>query len=57
MSALIPGELHQVILLDCESLEDVDNFNNLDPMFIAKGLGAEEVRNRINLARSACSHL
>ncbi len=57
MSALIPGELRQVILLDGESLEYVDNFKNLDPMFIANGQGAEVIRNRINLARSACSHL
>ncbi len=32
MSAFIPGEQRQVVLLDGESLEDADNFKHLGSM-------------------------
>ncbi len=35
MSALIPGEQRQAVLLDGEPLEDVDKFNYLGSMFVA----------------------
>ncbi len=57
LSALIPGEQRQAVLLDGEPLEDVYKFKYLGSMFVANGQGTEEVRNRINLARSAFSRL
>ncbi len=57
MSALIPGEQRQAVLLNGESLKDVDKFKYLGSMFVANGQGTEEVRSRINLARSAFSRL
>ncbi len=57
MSALIPGEQRQAVLLDGEPLEDVDKFKYLGPMFVANGMGNEEIRKRINLARSTFSRL
>ncbi len=57
MSALIPGEHRQAVLLDGEPLEDVDKFKCLGSMFVANGQGTEEIRSRINLTRSACSRL
>ncbi len=57
MSALIPGEQRQAVLLDGEPLEDVDKFKCLDSMFVTNGQGTEEIRSRINLARSAFSRL
>ncbi len=57
MSALIPGEHRQAVLLDGEPLEDVDKFKYLGSMFVANGQGIEEIRSRINLARSAFSRL
>ncbi len=57
MSALIPGEQRQAILLDGEPLEDVEKFKYLCSMFVANGKGTEEIRSRINLARSAFSRL
>ncbi len=57
MSALIPGEQRQAVLLDGEPLEDVDKFKYLGSMFIANGQGTEDIRSRINLARSAFSRL
>ncbi len=54
MSALIHGEQ---CLLDGEPLEDVDKFKYLGSMFVANGQGTEEIRSRINLARSAFSRL
>ncbi len=57
MSALIPGEQRQSALLDNEPLEDVDKFKYLGSMFIANGQGTEEIRSRINLARSAFCRL
>ncbi len=57
MSALIPGEQRQAVLLDGEPLEDVDKFKNLGSMFVANGQGTEEIRGRISLARSASSRL
>ncbi len=35
MSALIPGEQRQAVLLDREPLEDVDKFKCLGSMFVA----------------------
>ncbi len=49
MSALIPGEQRQAVLLDGEPLEDVDKFKYLGSMFVANGQGTEEIRSRINL--------
>ncbi len=43
MSALIPGEQHQAVLLDGEPLEDVDKFKYLGSMFFANGQGTEEI--------------
>ncbi len=57
MSALIPGEQRQDVLLDGEPLEDVAKFNYLGSDFVANGQSAEGIRSRINLARSAFSHL
>ncbi len=57
MSALIPGEPRQAVLLDGETLEDVERFKYLGSMFVANGQGTEEIRSRINLARSAFSRL
>ncbi len=53
MPALIPGEQRQAVLLVGELLEDVDKFKYLGSLFIANGQGTEEIRSRINLARSA----
>ncbi len=53
MSALIPDEQCQAVLLDGEPLEDVEKFKYLGSMFVANGQGTEEIRSRINLARSA----
>ncbi len=57
MSALIPGEQHQAVLLDGEPLEDVEKFKHLSSMFVANGQGTEEIRSRIKLARSAFSRM
>ncbi len=57
MSALIPGEQRQAVLLDGEPLEDVDKFKLLGSMFVKHGQDTEEVRSRINLARPAFSRL
>ncbi len=55
MSALIPGEQRQFVLLGGKPLEDVDKFKYLGSMLITNGQGTEEIRSRINLARSAFS--
>ncbi len=57
MSALIPGEQRQAVLLDGEPLEDFYKFKYLGSMFVANGQGTEEIRRRINLTRSAFSRL
>ncbi len=57
MSAFIRGEQRQAVLLDGEPLEDVDKFKHLGSMFVANSQGTEEIRSRINLARSAFSRL
>ncbi len=57
MSALIPGEQRQAVLLDGEPLEDVDKFKYLGSIFVSNGQGTEEIRSRINLARSTFSRL
>ncbi len=57
MSALVPDEQRQAVLLDGEPLEDVEKFKYLGSMFVANGQGTEEIRSRINLARSAFSSL
>ncbi len=57
MSALIPGEQRQAALLDGEPLEDVCKFKYPGSMFVANVQGTEEIRSRINLARSAFSRL
>ncbi len=38
-------------------MEDVNKFKYLGSMFVANGQGTEEIRSRINLARSAFSRL
>ncbi len=53
MSALIPGEQRQAVLLDGEPLEDVDKVKCLNSMFVANSQVTEEIRSRINFARSA----
>ncbi len=57
MSALIPGDQRQAVPLDGELLKDVDKFKYLGSMFVANGQDTEEIRSRINLARSAFSRL
>ncbi len=57
MSALIPGEQRQAVLLDGESLENVDKLKYLGLIFVANGQGTEKIRSRINLARPAFSRL
>ncbi len=57
MSARIPGEQRQAVLLDGEPLQDVDKFKYLASVFVANEQGTEEVRSRIHLARSAFSRL
>ncbi len=57
MSALIPGEQCQAVLLYGAPLEDVDKFKYLGSMFAANDQDTEEIRSRINLARSAFSRL
>ncbi len=57
MSALIPGEQRQAVLLDGEPLEDVDKFEYLGSMFVANGQGTKKIRTRINLDCSAFSRL
>ncbi len=57
MSALNPSEQRQAIVLDSEPWEDVDKVKCLGSMFVANGQGTEEIRSRINLARSAFSRL
>ncbi len=57
LSALIPGEQHQTVLLDGEPLGDVEKFKYLGATFVVNGQGTEEIRNRITLARSAFSRL
>ncbi len=57
MSALVPDEQRQAVLLDGEPLEDVEKFKYLGSMFVANGQGTEETRSRIYLARSAFSRV
>ncbi len=40
-SALIPGEQHHAILLDIESLEDVDKFEYVGTKFVSNGQGTD----------------
>ncbi len=54
-SARIHGEKCQVVLLDGESLGEVDKLKYLGSMFAVNCLGTEEIRSRIYLARSAFS--
>ncbi len=51
MSALIPGEQRQAVLLDGEPLEDVDKFQRLGSMLVTNGQGTEEIRSRIYIVR------
>ncbi len=53
MSALVPDEQRQAVLLDGEPFECVDKFKYLGLMFVANGQCTEGIRSRINLARSA----
>ncbi len=57
MSALVPDEQRQAVLLDSEPLEDVEKFKYLGSRFVANGQGTEEIRSTINLARPAFSRL
>ncbi len=56
-SALNPGEQRPAVLLDGAPLEDVDKFKCFGFIFISNGQGTEEIRSRINLARSAFPRL
>ncbi len=47
----------QAVMLDGEALENVDKFKYLGSMFVANVQGTEEVRSRINPARSALYRL
>ncbi len=53
MSALIPGEQRQAVVLDDEPLEAIA----LDSMVVTNGQDTEEIRSRIYLARSTFSRL
>ncbi len=57
ISAFIPGEQRQAVLLDGEPLEDVAKFKYLGSLFNANGQGTKEVRSTINLARYTFSRL
>ncbi len=57
MSELIRGELCQAALPHGEPLEDFNRLKYLGSMFVANSQGTEEIRNRINLARSAVPRL
>ncbi len=57
MSAFIPGEQCQAVLLDGEPVEDFEKFKDLSSLFIANGQGTEQIRSRINLTLSAFSCL
>ncbi len=57
MSALIPCEHCQAVMLDDEPLEDVDKFKYVGSMFVASSQDTEKIRTNINLARSAFSRL
>ncbi len=52
-TALIPDEQSQAVQLDGEPLEDVDKFKYLGLIFVVNCQGTEEIRSRMNLARSA----
>ncbi len=45
MSALIPGEQRQLVLIVGLPLEDVDTFKYLGSVFVANGKGTEEIRS------------
>ncbi len=57
MSALIPGEQRRAVLLGDEPFVDANQFKYIGSMFFANAQSAEEIRTRINLARSAFSRL
>ncbi len=57
ISAHMPGDQSQTVLLNGEPLENVDKFKYLGSMFVANGQSTEDIRGRINLARSAFSRL
>ncbi len=57
MSALIPGEQRQAVLLDGEPLEDVNKFKYLCSMFVTNGQGTKEIRGMSKLACSVFSRL
>ncbi len=57
MSARIPIEQYQAVLLGGSPLENVDKFEYLGPMCVENGQGTEEIKCRINLACSAVSLL
>ncbi len=57
MSALIPGEQRQAVLLDSEPLKGVDKWKFLGFMFATNGQGTEKIRRRVNLACSGFSRL
>ncbi len=57
MSELKPGEQRQAILFDGEPLEYVNKFKIFGSVFVANCQGTEDIRSRINLARSAFARL
>ncbi len=57
LSALIPGEQRQTVLLDGEPLEDIDKLKSFGPTFIANSQGTKVLRSRIKLVLSALLRL
>lgn len=57
MTALLPPEAQQPILLDGTPLEMVDHFTYLGSSFVPNGQGGDEIERRINLARVAFNRL
>ncbi len=55
MAQRIPGEQRQTIRPDDEPLEDVHRLKYLLSVCIANGQVTEEIRSKINFARSAFS--
>ncbi len=57
MSALIPGEQRQDVLLHCAPMEDIDKCMDFGSIFFTNGQVAQDITSRINLARPAFPRL
>ncbi len=53
MSALIPGEQRQDVLLHGAPMEDIDKCMDFGSIFFTNGQVTEDITSRINLARPA----